>query len=368
MSPKDWNDPMEESQPPEYEDIASSGTDPERSSRKSHKKLIRNIVIITVCIILLIVGGGLVYVYSMLHLIHYVPDDSSSDFAAYSVPEESGSVDSNTVSLPAVSVAGEVYSDPMVQNILLMGKDEGRSDSMILVSIDKRHKKLKMTSIMRDCYVHIPGHEDDRINAAYAYGGAKLTMQTIERNFGVAVDRYALVDYDTFPQIIDQLGGVQIKLEQGEADLINQYSEEPNKAKRVKAGMNNLTGKQALYYARIRSYGNNDYQRTERQRNMLSSLISKVKANPTMIDGVLRKILPEISTNMQQSEMQDLFWNALSYLNYPVSQFRIPIDGTFDDQQEIRGMKVIVFNDIEKNRTEWQKFLFEDALSSATKK
>lgn len=365
MSKEDWNEPIEHSQPTEYEDIASYSTE-SKTARAKRPKWVKNIVIITFSIMLLVVGAGFIYAHSMLNLIHYVPDDSSSDFAAYSAPEESQDADSDTASLPSVAMAGDIYSDPMVQNILLMGKDDGRSDSMILVSIDKRHKKLKMTSIMRDCYVHIPGHQDDRINVAYADGGPKLTMQTIERNFGVAVDRYALVDYDTFPQIIERLGGVQIELSQGEASLVNQYSEEPNAKKRVKAGTNNLTGKQALYYARIRDIGN-DYERTLRQRKVLSSLISKVKANPTMIDGVLRKILPEITTNIQPSEMQDLFWNALTYLNYPTSQYRVPADGTFDDQQEIRDMKVIVL-DMEKNRKLWWDFLFEDALSSAVKK
>lgn len=110
------------------------------------------------------------------------------------------------------------------------GDKHGRSDTMIMMTIDNNHKKLKLTSFQRDTYVYIPGYGYDKLNASYNYGGAKLSIQTIEANFGIKVDRYAVVDFDSFKKIIDTLGGIDMEVTQDEIDYINYQMYKNNQA------------------------------------------------------------------------------------------------------------------------------------------
>ena len=138
---------------------------------------------------------------------------------------------SNTSSIAEVpaNIDGTLIKDPMVLNIMLFGSDErpgetgyGRSDTMMLLSIDNRNKKLKLTSFMRDTYVNVPEWGDTKLTHAYSYGGPALAIETIERNFGIDIDRYAVVYFDTFPGIVDTLGGIEVEMTQTEADVMNE--------------------------------------------------------------------------------------------------------------------------------------------------
>ena len=123
---------------------------------------------------------------------------------------------------------------------------------MMLISLDKRHQAIKVTSFMRDMYLSIPGYANNRINVAYSLGGAPLLVKTIEKNFGVDIDKYVIIDFAAFPKIIEALGGIEVTLSAGEADEINRKSGE-DPALAVTAGTQKLTSKQARYYARIRT-------------------------------------------------------------------------------------------------------------------
>ena len=103
-------------------------------------------------------------------------------------------------------------------NILLVGSNRrsdeeaaGRSDSSMIATIKFKTKELKLTSIMRDIYVEIPGHGRDKLNSAYAYGGVELLYQTIAKNFGIKIDKYCVVDFDTFEKVINEVGGIKIR-------------------------------------------------------------------------------------------------------------------------------------------------------------
>ncbi len=253
---------------------------------------------------------------------------------------------------------GLIENSDEVLNILLIGQDrrEGqgrsRSDSMILCTIDLNHKSLTMTSFMRDMYVPIPGYQDNRINACYALGGMELLDSCLEKNFGVQVDGNIEVDFSGFMDIIDLLGGVEIELTQAEANYLNKWGNwgVSDDHWNISAGKNTLNGSQALAFSRNRYVGNSDFARTERQRKVLTAVLEKVKnMNSSQANGLLKKILPMITTDMSRKEIMSYAMSVLPMLSdVSVTTNRIPADGAFKNAS-IRGMSVLV-PDLEANR------------------
>lgn len=252
-----------------------------------------------------------------------------------------------------------------VINIMLVGQDrrpgEGRqrSDSMILVTINKSKGTITLTSFMRDQYVLIPGYKPNKLNAAYALGGFSLMNETLAVNFGVLVDGNVEVDFDGFKDVIDLLGGVEITLTQAEADHLNeeyQYTLTP--------GKQYLNGEQALSYSRIRKI-DTDYQRAKRQRTVLLSLLNRYKEKPAAeMLALLDDILPMVTTNMTNAEIISLATEVLPMLSSSrIDTLRIPVDGTFDqgDVQVRPGLKNwFQYNiDFEANRKLLQQIFAE---------
>ena len=164
---------------------------------------------------------------------------------------------------------------------------------------------------MRDMFVQIPGVGSNRLNTAFSYGGAPLTVKTIENNFGVDIDRYVIIDYDAFETIIDSVGGVYIDVSDAEAAYINEYSFRTD----IVGGYQLLNGNLARSYARIRKIGD-DFERTARQREVMSAAIDQLKSsNIGTINHVLSTVLPMITTNLSKTEVLNLASNALTYLN-----------------------------------------------------
>ena len=238
----------------------------------------------------------------------------------------------------APTVAPAIEKDG-VTNILLLGIDaranlNGRADAIIILTINENQKKIYMTSIMRDVYVAIPGRGGDRINSAYAYGGAPLLIDTIEANFGVRIDYYARVDFLSFILGVDVVGGVDIEVSEEERHWINEYLNEINglygreayvdKLTEDQVGMLHLNGPQALAYARIRYVGS-DYARTQRQRNVINAAVRSLKSQSlTSIIDALNQILPLITTNIPEDTLVDLAWSAPALFKYDIVEKRIP--------------------------------------------
>lgn len=230
-------------------------------------------------------------------------------------------------------------------NILLIGQDrregeaQARSDSMILCTFNKETKQLTMTSFLRDLYVQIPGHHDNRINAAYSEGGMQLLNATLEQNFGLQIDGNVEVDFTQFSGIVDLLGGVEIELRQDEADVINKET-----GSALTAGVQILNGTQALTYSRIRNLDSDgDFSRTNRQRKVMSALLEAYRdIRLSDVVPMLTQLLPMITTDMNHGQILMCALEVLPYLSGAeiVSQ-RIPADGTYSDQT-IDGMSVLV--------------------------
>lgn len=250
-----------------------------------------------------------------------------------------------------------------VVNILLIGNDsrkngeDGRSDAMILLSVSSKTKKIYMTSLLRDMYVDIPGHDGNRLNAAYSYGGPELLMETIRQNFGLPVNRYMLVNFGAFVNLVDEVGGIDLELSNDEVIWVNNYlveynilTENPQGTFELDpnlSGMVHLNGPQALAYTRNRFLGT-DFGRTERQRKVLTAVIGKLpSAALTNMGGLIDGLMPNLTTNLTRGECFRLSLMAGKLISYEIVSDSIPQPGTYKDVT-IRKMQVLEV-DFEEN-------------------
>lgn len=249
----------------------------------------------------------------------------------------------------------DVIRDKDVVNLLLIGQDrrEGqgrqRSDSMILCSINKKKDKIILSSIMRDLYVPIPGYSHNRINAAYQFGGMELLDRVIEESLGIHVDGNVEVDFDGFVQSMAKLGNLDIELNQAEADYMNRNGdgvEQPDMAGnpwKLKAGVNSLTPEQILAYSRIRYVGNSDWERTDRQRRVLTAAFEKARKKGLL--GMLSladQVFPNLTTDMSNGEIMGIVYEVMINGITEVESYRIPVEGTYTNETLRMGMEVLV--------------------------
>lgn len=246
-----------------------------------------------------------------------------------------------------------------VTSILLIGTDgrsldeRGRSDTMMLVSVNSATNKVNTTSFMRDCYVEIPNYGWDKLNAAYSYGGPELLMDTIEHNFGVRIDDYVCINFLSFASIVDSVGGIDVDLSDAEAEEINvilqaevnEIMGDDRYADLLSGGGKSvhLVGKQALAYARIRHIGNADFERTERQRRVVDLVMDKLKRfSPITLKNLSTKVLPDVTTNMTTGELYLLSLRGPMILGYDRVPLQIPAEGTYYGDSTSSGDALIV--------------------------
>lgn len=320
-----------------YVDISSG------KNKKTKFFSLKKIVSLTFFTILGLLGGLMLYAYSTLHSFNY------KDLSEETLVDDFGN---------------DLINDSQVLNVMLIGSDSmsvgdhGRSDSLLIVSLDVKNKKIKVTSLMRDIWINIPGHGKDRFNAAYAYGGPQLTISTIEKAFGIRIDRYAVVDFDGFEKIIDSIGGIDMELNANECAYINTYSGDKHILKG--SGVKHLTGLQALHYSRNRNSKGSDFDRTERQRNVIRAIIEKLKtSNISQVTDFISAVGPLVTTNFKTSEISRLGASALEYLNYPITEFRLPTNDNVRNETYDRKM-VLVINDMAKAKKDLLNFIYED--------
>ena len=272
---------------------------------------------------------------------------------------------------PAPQPEGGPRKEEYVYNILLIGEEAlpqfggRRSDSMILVSINSKDKKIYMTSLMRDLYVQIPGYSDNKLNAAYAYGGPELLISIIEKNMHVKIDGYAKVGFDSFEWIVDRLGGVEITLTAQEAEYLRKKDYISNPAYRnVVAGTQLMNGNQVLGYCRVRYVPNingtaNDFGRTERQRIVLTKIFEKYKdKNILSLISIFNDCLPLVETNISKQDIRDMLETVVENKILNMETFRIPVKGSFDDEAKINGSYVILVLNWQENIDQLHKKIF----------
>ena len=264
------------------------------------------------------------------------------------------SVDTSDLSINYEEIQ-EFENHEEIINIALFGIDSedgvaGRSDAIMVATIDPIHNKLKLTSIMRDSYVNIPDRGMDKINHAYAFGGPQLAIKTINENFGLDITDYMSVNFTSLPVIIDILGGVEINITDEEVPHI------PGVAS---AGTYTLNGDQALSYSRIRYASGGDYVRTERQRTVLNALFNKASTlSVTALPGLLNEVLPHVQTSMNTSDILALGTKALGAISNGLAQDRFPRDG-YCEGTMIDGIYYLAF-DQATAKEQMMNYIFDD--------
>jgi len=342
-----------------------------KNKKKSKVKTAIKVISITLLVILTgaLLTGGL-YVNWLLSRYNYVSDEKYTLRPETPDPDyDGGDFDSDPANYSgAPSFSWKPVTNKKIINILLIGADRrpqqndiGRSDSMIIATLDKEHKKIKLTSIMRDTYVFIPeGYRDNRINAAYHYGGPQFLINTINANFNMTLKKYVVVDFEVFKKVVDIIGGVDIEMNKAEVEYFKTKLRHLGPGvDNLKEGMNHLNGAMALEYARLRKVGKWDFERTDRQRRLLMAIFKKgVKEDPGAILKIAEEALPYVTTNISQSEMVGLILDAFSMKNAEMEQLRIPYTNTFNEETR-RGMSVLV-PDIQANAEIIRDFIYYD--------
>jgi LCP family protein required for cell wall assembly len=317
--------------------------------KKEKKKMNKGLkaLIAVVVIIAILFGSGAVFINSYLNKLNY--GDSQGEVDPSLDTDESLSFDSQQSADDGIKANlddNTLWYDDRIVNILLVGVDYGdkevvmfegaykpRSDSMILISVNKVKNVINMVSLSRAVYVAIPGHGNKRLNTAHAYGGSTLLVDTIQQNYKVRIDKYITVDISGFAKIVDILGGVSIDMTAQEASIIVGKST---------AGTYKLDGTQAVEYSRLRSI-DSDRKRTGRQRAVLNAIAAKLrKSSVTTMVNLLNEILPLVTTNFSKSELLGQVSNAKDYLAMDVNQDIIPHNATSLTMRD--GKEVLILN------------------------
>ncbi|MGX4686210.1 LCP family protein [Vagococcus sp. JNUCC 83] len=242
-------------------------------------------------------------------------------------------------------------------NVLLLGsdsrgEDQGRSDSIMIAHYNKKTKQPQIVSIMRDTFVAIPtqdGIEYNKINAAYSYGGPEMVRQTIENNFGVSIQYYAVVNFDSFPKIIDVLAprGLPITAEK---DLEVEGTV-------IKKGQTNLTGHEALQYARFRKDAEGDFGRVRRQQQVMSA-ITKQATNPLhawKLPEMLGAVVGYTQTDVPVTTYLSVGSSYVFSSHKSLEILTVPVEGSWNDGYYDYAGSVLEINE-EMNKQAIQKF------------
>jgi polyisoprenyl-teichoic acid--peptidoglycan teichoic acid transferase len=336
------------------------------------KKWFKRPVFIVPMVVLVVLVGVFIYISTKLNVLNtdvkvnpsIMPTDTAES-APTSLPE----LGTTDVTKIVDQTPKQVYENPKALNILLLGLDTrnpkqfdgGRTDSIIVVTLDTVNKKIKLTSIMRDTLLAVPGHDLNRINTVYGFCGPTVAMQTVQKYFGVKIDYYAVVNFWAVANIIDALGGVDVEVKSAELanlnrqlDEINKYNTDTDSPHVKKAGQQKLNGKQAVAYMRIRHVGDADFERTERQRKVLQAIANKDLSLSDIL-GMVNMLPDNVRTNATQAQMISLANTVFGLKGKPITQLRLPMNGTYK-MSRYKGMSILNVDFI-KNAAALKTFL-----------
>ena len=326
-------------------------------SKKVRHGFLKFIIFLLIIVVLALAGG----VTALLSRVDYARDNP--DHAAV---EE---------------VAGTLQSDNQIQNIIIFGldnhfdDDNGRADTMMLISIDKKHNALIQVSFLRDLYLPIFNQGEDKLNAAFAYGGAKLAIETIEYNFKIKIDNYIVLDFDSFIYIINSLGGLDITLTQEEINYIDWQSFRNHQVEVEDELMStapsfegqtgvkvHVNGRQALWHARNRGQqgicSGDDFARTQRQSEVIDAVIEKVQSSSIAdLIKIAYDVAPMITTNMNLPDTIKTSLGIPNYLRYKAITHKVPQQFNFD-YDTVNGASVLRISNFEEEKNALYEFVF----------
>lgn len=305
--------------------------------KKKKKKIRPGRIILCILLAIFLAASGVIYVGARALLKNY----------------ESSELKENAYISTSI-----LTSDPSVFNILLMGVDnadlhsDSRSDSMILLSIDTQNRQLKLTSFMRDMFVEVPGYGKTKLTHACQYGGAQLTVDTIEMDFGIEIDAYAKIGYEFLRDVVEGIGGITVaEIDETESAALKREGAYIAPGKDI-----HLNGFQALQYCRIRK-GQSDFQRTERQREVITLVVEKaMHTNPLKLIKILSGAMDKIDCSIPKSDLIKTAFKILPCLFNDIQQLRIPADGEWWDET-VSGMAVLQI-DLDANKRILSEFIY----------
>ncbi|MGL5695345.1 MAG: LCP family protein [Peptostreptococcaceae bacterium] len=305
------------------------------------------ITMIALIVSLTVISSG--YIYYKLNSM-YTPDSKSND-SIVKADESQG-----------------------IRNILLIGLDGtslengNRSDSMMILTIDEKNKNLKLTSLARDTYVDIKGYSTEKLTHAYAYGGPELLIDTIRSNFNITIDKYVTVNFNSFIDIVDLIGGVEVNVKQNDIAMLNKYidkcyafdkNNDKGPVQHVSnSGTQTLKGYQALAFSRIR-YQDSAYARDERQREVIAAAINKLqKTGLDKYIKVLDVVMGGIKTNINPKDMIDTGLDVLKIGTNDMRTLEFPV---YKNPATLPGKGWVIQWDKESNLKELNDFIFENS-------
>ncbi|MGN0492735.1 MAG: LCP family protein [Acutalibacteraceae bacterium] len=316
--------------------------------RKTHR--LRNTLLVLICLLLTAAACLYGYAYKTLSGIERTPLDEND-----------------------LGIATADYGD--VRNIALLGIDTrednltGRSDAIVILTIDKKHRKIKLTSIARDTYVSVDGHSKDKLTHAYAYGKSQLAVKTLNQNFDLEIEDYVTVNFYGLARVIDYIGGVTVDVDEKERVELNSNIfpemrslgfECPNL---TATGSLLLNGPQAVCYARIR-HTDSDIMRGNRQKEVLTAMFAAVKKmNPLKLPKAAKMVISECETSLTTNDIIGLGTWALVF-SPEFEQLSVPNDNVTSSGKTIGGVWYYVY-DLNTAKKEIRDFIFEENYYSA---
>lgn len=272
---------------------------------------------------------------------------------------EKEEIDEEALLSENVPIIKEEQKEDYVFNVLLIGTDSrdpdaemGRSDTMMLVSFNQLENKATIVSFMRDSLVEIPGYGLTKLGHSYAYGGAGLTINTLNQTYDLDIQNYITINFENLKNVIDKIGGIEVPITAEEAALYQQYGHTG-----IYEGVNVLNGEEALMHARNRTL-DSDFGRTRRQRSVMNGIYRKVMSNkdPADLLALVNFCLTQVKTNMDVNTIYDMATKVLALDNLTVQQTSVPAAGTYSGET-YNGMSVLQV-DIDANKAVLEEFLY----------
>jgi len=337
------------------------------------KRILRNIGVVTTSLLLIVALVAGVWVQGLFNSMTVQTNPTTTQLVTQVVGED-GQATEMTVTTEVISADAAQYYDwefgEDYINVLCIGidtryvdSDFGLTDVMIIASLDLTSQRIRLVSLMRDIYVKPSGYSGGtKLNSVYAsYGGIETLMRTINDNFGTNISRYAIVNFYGLADIINRIGGITLDISEEEVPYVNRYqkvfgSRLPEDSMLTEGGVQLVNGYQAVAYARIRKLGNGDFERTSRQREVMSAMLDRVmELGILQWPGIFNDCKQYVRTNMSADEIIAAGIKVMRFKNLELEQLRIPVDGSWS-YQTIDGLSYVVAN-MSDSKNAVQQFL-----------
>lgn len=326
---------------------------------------------ILLCILVIIFISGISFIYyvnKQLNNVTITPlPKTDTELGIKPKSSENKAIENETIQ-------GEVKQEDNILNIALFGIDSRNSkvdiphsDCIIVATVDNKHNKIKLSSVMRDTYVEVKDHGKTKITEAYFYGGPKLAVRTLNENFNLDIKDYVTVDFDGLAKIVDSLGGITVNIKEYEIREINKWIAELAELQHVRytpiyrSGAQKLNGIQAVAYCRIRKVGDGDFERTDRQRMVLGEILNKLKnIDITRYPYLAAEILPYVETSISKSNIITLGGKIMMSGISNLDQQRFPVDGYCKGEIINRIWYLVPEPDIDTLSEQIHRYIYDD--------